>query len=540
MNAKGLTADAVQAAVEHSWFKLREIRHDRDLNACWQFAWRKLEVYTLFVPLSAEGMVIVNGRVRALRPGAAVVCAPGQEVAATAMLKDGRGIYVIQFSAGSTDDGRADPGGLFLLQGEWAYTPSQADLALYETMERHWRGGSGLERLRSQAAFLEWLSGFLQGYIAEQAEGMKAGLAWAKLHMEQHFDEEVTIEWLAEKIKVSPRHFRRSFKDAYGISAINYLTEQRIHQAKARMEEGSKTLGEIAREVGYESESYFRRMFKSQVGVPPAQYIRNRKLRTAAYSWPNIGQLLPLQIIPHAAPIDHYWTDFYRRKYRFEVTVPLRHRYDYNREALRAFRPDCIVGLDAFVPAEEQERLAGIAPTLFLPWLTEDWQTHLRITAAFLDREPEAEAWLREYDQRVRLAADRLLRQMSRERLRIVMVDKEDVYLWTGRGSSSGSVSKLPFAPRRLDRPGPEFVPLAREERTDPEAERILVLLSEDIRSAATWRDLQCSDGWKAQPAALGRQVHAIRLGPDFDYSAFNHGLILEQFEAFFKEALKS
>lgn len=530
MQTWGWDEQAVYDVLENSWFKLRDVRCERDMSEGWRFQWRKLESYTLFVSLSAKGLVTVNGHVRTLRPGVVVVCEPGQEVAAKATMFDDRGIYIIQFDAGIVHSSRhSGPKGLFPADGELAFSPAPADLALCESMLRYWEGGSRLERLRSQAAFHEWLYCLLQNDAAESKEDWKTGLAWAKLYMEQHFDADITIERLAGAVRVSPRHFRRLFKEMYDVSAIDYLTEQRIHQAKIRMEEQSKPLAEIAREVGYENESYFRRMFKRQVGVPPAQYVRNRQLRTAAYSRPNIGQLLPVGIIPHAAPMDQYWTDYYRRKFRFEVIVTLGHRYEFNREALRLFRPDFIVGIDAFVAAEEQQRLTAIAPTLFVPWLTADWRTHLRLAAAFLDRAAEAENWLRSYEREADVVAEQLLRKMEQEAVVIVMVDKDVVYRWTG--GQAGTLDNMPFAPRRIAGPVPAFAPTDRERWNDGNADRILVLLSEDVRSAATWRDLQRMEIWQ-QMARRGTPIQLIRLGPDFDYAAFNHRLILEQFKA--------
>ena len=531
MKTAGVTRQEVLAVLKNSWFKLREVRRDRNSNAYWGiFRWRRLESYMLFVSLSAEGFVTVNGCIRTLKPGTAVVCVPGQKVSAHATLHDERGIYVIRFDAGTVGEKQYGLERLFPTDAELDYTPSSTDLALFESMLGYWQGDGWLGRLRSQAAFHEWLYSLLQGCIAEPDGDGKAGLAWARLYIEQHFDTNVTIEWLAGTISVSPRHFRRMFKETYGVSAIEYLTEQRINQVKIRMEESGRPLGEIAREVGYENESYLRRMFKKQVGVPPAQYSANRQLRVAAYSWPNIGQLLPLQIVPRAAPIDQYWTDYYRRKLHFDVTVPLGHRYDPNREALRLFRPDFIVGIDCFMTAEERQQLSEIAPSLFLPWLTESWQAHLRLTAAFLNREEEAESWLRSYRREAEAVADGLRRLTEREAVLIIMVDKKAVYRWTD--PRSGEFDGLPLAPRRIDRIGAEFTRIDREWRNFDRADRMIVLLSEDVKSVSTWHELQRSEAWRERAVVLGRRIHLIRLGPDFDYTAFNHRAILEQFKA--------
>ncbi|OCT14166.1 hypothetical protein A8709_25330 [Paenibacillus pectinilyticus] len=91
---------------------------------------------------------------------------------------------------------------------------------------------------------------------------------------------------------------------------------QLIHRAMLLMENPKLKLCEVAKQVGYNDEYYFIRKFKQLVGIPPATYMKNRQRKVAAYSFANIGQLLALKIEPFAAPMDHYWTDMYRRNRR--------------------------------------------------------------------------------------------------------------------------------------------------------------------------------------------------------------------------------
>ena len=50
-----------------------------------------------------------------------------------------------------------------------------------------------------------------------------AALEYVKLYIEQHYQEELTIEHLAKVAGISSRHFMRLFKKRYGCSAIEYL-----------------------------------------------------------------------------------------------------------------------------------------------------------------------------------------------------------------------------------------------------------------------------------------------------------------------------
>lgn len=146
----------------------------------------------------------------------------------------------------------------------------------------------------------------------------------AKTYIEQHYREELSISLLAGEAGISVRHFIRLFKQKYGLSAIEYLTEYRIRQARSLMlPHTNYELKDIAAYVGYKDVPYFRRKFKQITGVAPATFMRNAKLKIVAYHGSLIGALLTLNIIPCAAPADHPWTEYYRRKYETDAVLPL-------------------------------------------------------------------------------------------------------------------------------------------------------------------------------------------------------------------------
>lgn len=60
----------------------------------------------------------------------------------------------------------------------------------------------------------------------------KKELSEIKQYMEEHFHEPLTIAQLAEMANVSPKYFVDLFKKSFGKSAMKYLSELRINQAK--------------------------------------------------------------------------------------------------------------------------------------------------------------------------------------------------------------------------------------------------------------------------------------------------------------------
>ncbi len=94
----------------------------------------------------------------------------------------------------------------------------------------------------------------------------------AQRQMEDRFAENLQIDSLAGETGLSPRHFKRRFKQATGESPLGYLQRIRIEQAKQRLETTRDTMNEITWQIGYEDSSSFRRLFKRFTGLAPREY----------------------------------------------------------------------------------------------------------------------------------------------------------------------------------------------------------------------------------------------------------------------------
>jgi transcriptional regulator GlxA family with amidase domain len=73
---------------------------------------------------------------------------------------------------------------------------------------------------------------------------------------------------------LAERTFKRRFAQATGQSPIEYVHTLRIEEAKQMLERTDRVIEAIAEEVGYEDGSFFRRLFRRQVGLTPAEYRR--------------------------------------------------------------------------------------------------------------------------------------------------------------------------------------------------------------------------------------------------------------------------
>lgn len=85
-----------------------------------------------------------------------------------------------------------------------------------------------------------------------------------------------SIEEIAAACNVTPCYFRRMFKEYSSKSPLEYRMELKLGMAKRMLENGDSTLEYIAEALGFESTSYFCRIFKKKFGITPGQY-RNGK-----------------------------------------------------------------------------------------------------------------------------------------------------------------------------------------------------------------------------------------------------------------------
>ncbi|NLP52757.1 AraC family transcriptional regulator [Bacillus sp. RO1] len=87
----------------------------------------------------------------------------------------------------------------------------------------------------------------------------------------QHYRHNITIEELAALIGVTPNYVTVLFKEVIGITPIQYLHQTRINNAWNLISTTKMTIKEIAEHLGYCDQSYFNRMFKKWMGIPPSQ-----------------------------------------------------------------------------------------------------------------------------------------------------------------------------------------------------------------------------------------------------------------------------
>jgi transcriptional regulator GlxA family with amidase domain len=109
----------------------------------------------------------------------------------------------------------------------------------------------------------------------------RPGLREVQRFAVEHLAEDLTVESLAARAHMSPRHFARSFRAEVGVTPARYVERLRLEAARRRLEESEEPVGSVATACGFGTAETMRRVFLRALGVGPAEY-RRRFHTTAA------------------------------------------------------------------------------------------------------------------------------------------------------------------------------------------------------------------------------------------------------------------
>lgn len=93
----------------------------------------------------------------------------------------------------------------------------------------------------------------------------------------EHLDSRITIEQLSRQFLMNPSTMKELFKEVYGNSIAAHIRQHRMERASALLLESDDSVAQIARTVGYESQSKFTSEFKKAFSMLPTEYRRLHK-----------------------------------------------------------------------------------------------------------------------------------------------------------------------------------------------------------------------------------------------------------------------
>jgi len=177
---------------------------------------------------------------------------------------------------------RLEPDRIFIREGKmWTSAGITAGIDLALALIAEDLGESIARRTAQQLVVYHRRPGGQSQFSAllelERGEGRFGALiAWAR----EHLREPLTVEQLADRAAMSPRHFARAFSAETGSTPARAVERLRLEAARARVEGGAEAIDRVAAAVGFGDPERMRRAFLRAFGQPP-QALR-RAARAAA------------------------------------------------------------------------------------------------------------------------------------------------------------------------------------------------------------------------------------------------------------------
>lgn len=108
--------------------------------------------------------------------------------------------------------------------------------------------------------------------MREEERRTLVALRRAKDQIDREYADPLDVPELAKTALMSPAHFSRQFKLAFGETPYSYLMTRRVERAMALLRRGALSVTEVCMAVGCTSLGSFSSRFTELVGMTPSAY----------------------------------------------------------------------------------------------------------------------------------------------------------------------------------------------------------------------------------------------------------------------------
>lgn len=99
----------------------------------------------------------------------------------------------------------------------------------------------------------------------------------AKEHIMAQYAEALTLSELAQAVGLSEYRLKEGFKNIYGKTVFQFLSDFRLEIARKLLDNGDLKVSEAAYQIGYHNPSHFIAAFRKKYGETPKKYLQNSR-----------------------------------------------------------------------------------------------------------------------------------------------------------------------------------------------------------------------------------------------------------------------
>lgn len=145
------------------------------------------------------------------------------------------------------------------------------------TLKQDSPSGTPVSQFVMNALTLEEIKGYMQELIQQLAKPVNMDNAdrfvlKAENYIISHLDQPLTVRQIAESIYISHTYLCFIYKKKTGKTLGRFITEAKMNQARALLENTDKKIGDISLMLGYSNQNYFSKVFINTYGVSPHAY----------------------------------------------------------------------------------------------------------------------------------------------------------------------------------------------------------------------------------------------------------------------------
>ncbi|MCU6707496.1 AraC family transcriptional regulator [Paenibacillus sp. J5C_2022] len=230
--------------------------------------------FNIHYVLSGKGYVEVEGEIHTLSAGHAVLYFPRQEQHYYSSKDDPWNIRWFHFYGDGMRDYLVQQG--MHLSQLWTLRQPQQWERAHEKLLAEGEQHRMLRPLRLSSLTYQLLALFLEQAVPlRKGSGGEAGSRILELlpAMQQQATEPFELHKWAELAGVSTHYFCKLFRSAMEMTPVAFITRCRLQMAKQwLLDRKTASIGDIAKEAGYPSVSYFNKRFMEHEGMTPSEY----------------------------------------------------------------------------------------------------------------------------------------------------------------------------------------------------------------------------------------------------------------------------
>ena len=205
-------------------------------------------------------------------PGSLLLLRPGESVAFRASAGDTPRVLLVGFAGPQAD--------WMLHSDSFEAHPLVSHVGVKESVAVHFEtifrllGTAGDEgQIRASGSVLSLLGDWFCGSQGQPSERLiEEKVNQAKLLMRENLSSPLTAEQLASRLGLGYSWFRKVFRRSVGMPPAQYQIQLRLQAARRLLEDSEKTISDIAYELAFDTPGQFSTFFRLKTGMTPKEY----------------------------------------------------------------------------------------------------------------------------------------------------------------------------------------------------------------------------------------------------------------------------